>query len=785
MKQKLISTIKKMKYGCVALFSMLFFSSLTMKGQDDNRLFHHVNTKGYIINCMCRDVNGIVWLGTSSGLLSLPQLESRKPSTYHRPFTGIDASIGNISSDPDGRLWMKTLESDMMLYDPRKNEFVEDVATVLSKHGIQVSKDFTAKATNDGTVWVWKANRLYVLDKKTNHKKVHILPTDDYYKNVCFTESLAIVISNDALHFISRKGQSTLRRVPLPQKDHFYHLQADEHNNVWLMQHDYIMKYDYTAQQWQAPLHMPSIVSGIAMDSKSRLWVGTASNGIYIYDDKGNMIDHLQHSEWDSNSLQSNRIANLHYEADDDTMWIVYSKGGMTICTNDQADYALNNIVDRVNHETRTDVLNIIVSDDGGQIWMGLEERGVFCRQSPNASWENITNSESVTSMLIGRDSTLWIGSYLHGLTQYRAGGKKSCYFEGESPYSIVENSKGQLFTALLGRGVWWLDPSSGEQMDTHIVAPFVLDLKLYQDKLYAATTEGLFMTEGGTVWEKLCDGRFRSLCIGHDGWIWALGNEGYEGLTLLDNHGQRKEIPATIAHAPLKSIVADVEGNVWVTTPSELLMLRYDSDKLESFSFNVNPEGMQTYYNYHAAFIDAKGILWLGTSKGYQQIDTRKLIGLTKEITAVKRLVVASLSVNDNAISPGLSLDGRVLINQDLVYTRELFLQHNENSLVIECSEPYGNGFSADAYYYKLDGFSDRWYPMEGRSIVLSNLPPGDYELLTRTQVSRQSLLLTIHIASPLWQTWWAISLYIMIILAVAYILYRYNRRTKATGKP
>lgn len=50
---------------------ILFVIVLSIHAQK-NPQFHHINTKGYSVRAVYRDTNGIVWLGTSSGILSLP-----------------------------------------------------------------------------------------------------------------------------------------------------------------------------------------------------------------------------------------------------------------------------------------------------------------------------------------------------------------------------------------------------------------------------------------------------------------------------------------------------------------------------------------------------------------------------------------------------------------------------------------------------------------------------------------------------------------------------------------
>ncbi|MBO5579111.1 MAG: hypothetical protein J5952_01645 [Prevotella sp.] len=95
---------------------ILFVSVLSIYAQK-NLQFHHINTKGYSVRAVYRDINGIVWLGTSSGILSLPQLESRNPGGYQRLSSDISMSVNKVTGDSEGGLWIKTIDNDVYYYN--------------------------------------------------------------------------------------------------------------------------------------------------------------------------------------------------------------------------------------------------------------------------------------------------------------------------------------------------------------------------------------------------------------------------------------------------------------------------------------------------------------------------------------------------------------------------------------------------------------------------------------------------------------------------------------------
>ena len=748
---------------------ILFVSVLSIYAQK-NLQFHHINTKGYSVRAVYRDINGIVWLGTSSGILSLPQLESRNPGGYQRWSSNINMSVNKVTGDSEGGLWIKTIDNDVYYYHPQRNEFVEDVPAMLAKRYIKIWKEFDVIADKEGHTLATKDNNLYWWDQKTGKVTTLSIGTEEHIIAVCHNESYYALISNKSLYVLSIKEKRMNRQVPLPEEYHAHKLiNMDEAGNVWVWSDNKVWKYHHVLHQWTMVAQIPSDIVGFQLDGEQQLWMATDSDGIYLCDIDGHILTHLLHSTWDVNSLQSNKIDMLYYDKERQAMWVSYAKGGLSICTSHQDNYSLNNIVDVTTQESTSDVLTFSPSPQGEGMWIGMENRGVYLHDGNTE--KNIVRNGSATALRTGKDGSLWMGLYQQGLWHRQQNGNITHYFKGSSPYDVVENDKGDLFVALLGEGVWWLNPVTGDTVSTHLIPLYALDIAYHKHHLFAATTEGLFTMDKDFVWKKMCDGRFRYLCIDKDDYIWVLGNEGCEGLTLLNANGREVDVLADLKNAPLKNISVDKDGNIWIVTPTELLMLRHhaeDRSKFDRYSFNINPDGKQLYYNFRASEIDANGILWLGTTTGYQQVDTRKLLSKVNHQSKTCQLMLSAVSVNDKQLTPQT-------LGKDIIFIHELSLSYNENNLVIECSNPNDDGFSADAYYYQLKGLSDAWHPIEGRTIVFSNLPSGDYQLLTRTQFSQPSLLLAIHIAPPFWLSWWAFLLYLVVTALVIWGIVRY----------
>ena len=765
------------------LFMVLLLGlALTARAQANKQIqLHHVNTKGYAVRVCYRDVNGIMWLGTTSGLLSLPQLQSRNPAAYQRSLGNVNMSIKKICGDQQGRLWIKTIYNDNYFYDPQHDRFVEDTPAMLAEKGASVSSEFYVFTDHDDNTWIWKENRLYWLAKDAAKAEMMAVGADEQLRNLCPVGTQLLALSQKSLLRLSPAKKWLIQAIALPTgynvRDHLF-VAKDE--TPWIWASGMVWKYD--GGQWVAAFQADSDITGIAQDGDQRLWVSTQSNGIYICDRQGQVITHLTHNAVDSYSLLSNRVEMVSYEPVSRTMWIAYTKGGLSVFSNKDNHLLPHKIDDPSATGAVTDVLSFAPVKTRQGTWIGLEGRGVWLHDRQGD--HQVVSDGSAVALYAGDAGDLWAGIYRHGLVHRTADGHEHLYLEGTSPYAITEDDQGHIFTALLGKGVWQLDPESGQATDTRLKRKYVFDLEYYQQRLYAASTEGLFVRDRQQQWTKVCDGHFHYLSIDSRGNIWLIGNEGSEGLTLLDADGHPVEVPDHLRKAPLKSIAIDKEGNVWTITPSELLMIKYQPNAkqpLQSTSFKVNSLAQQVFYNPHTTFVDADGMLWIGATTGYQGINTHLLRAQNKEQSAAKKLVVGAVSINDNLLSPAQAFNGRSLLDQDVLYTRELRLRYNENNLVIECFQPCDDQYVTDVFYYQLKGLSDAWHPIDGHAIILSNLPPGNYQLMTRTQSSDAYSLLTIRIAPPFWFSWWAYCLYALLLAAVIYGIVRYYRNHHA----
>lgn len=70
---------------------------------------------------------------------------------------------------------------------------------------------------------------------------------------------------------------------------------------------------------------------------------------------------------------------------------------------------------------------------------------------------------------------------------------------------------------------------------------------------------------------------------------------------------------------------------------------------------------------------------LMVGTTLGFYLLDVNQLEKSIVSNQVTRQMIISSLRVNDNYVSPGMEMDGRVLVSSDLPYLKDLHLRYYE----------------------------------------------------------------------------------------------------------
>lgn len=216
------------------------------------------------------------------------------------------------------------------------------------------------------------------------------------------------------------------------------------------------------------------------------------------------------------------------------------------------------------------------------------------------------------------------------------------------------------------------------------------------------------------------------------------------------------------------KASLKDSKGNLWVSTNSGILVLDSSYRYLKSydkFSGHPIPE-----YSDRACYRDEKtGMMYFGGTNGITLIDE-------------------DTDLSHNSYTPEIYLTKFIIGNDEKPLTKVLHkgrlkLHHTNSSFSLVFSAIDHINQNDYSFTYCLDGHSDKWHEIEGRTINFSMLPPGKYTFRLKyinhvTSTYSSEVTLPIQVTPPLYRSVAAYIIYVLILAALTMWLIIWNKR-------
>lgn len=111
--------------------------------------------------------------------------------------------------------------------------------------------------------------------------------------------------------------------------------------------------------------------------------------------------------------------------------------------------------------------------------------------------------------------------------------------------------------------------------------------------------------------------------------------------------------------------------------------------------------------------------------------------------------------------------------------------LPYNQNSFRISFTVPDYSQSGQVEYAYMIEGLENTWTNTLGENLItFRNISPGEYTFKVKARLRNQEwddshiATLQVHIHPPLWLTWYAKVLYILLALLGLFIWFRFYKR-------
>ena len=530
-------------------------------------------------------------------------------------------------------------------------------------------------------------------------------------------------------------------------------------------------------------------------DNEGNIWFGTFS-GLQKYDVKKKRYERMDVPAY-VGGLNHPSIFSL-YKDDNGVIWLGTYYGGVNYFDPKRDGMVHYDYQNRTGKQLYYSLIGNMVKDKDGNLWLSTDGGGISCldkewnllAQYTSGGYNSLLHNNVKDIAYDASRDCLFIGTYLGGLSRY--------------------DRSTRLFYHYL--------PYQSSPTDGNGPGAIIHHLKMWKEDLYVSSREGIFRLDiDQNRFERVVDNRYCEwFDIDEEGTMYLMGEQSFTYFSLndiphkktvwLDSYGERGSV---------SQILARPEGLYVCTLGSGIYFFQKKDETLLHFSETNG--GLPSDYCYAMQAVDSTRLLVLGDagisllSLAQKQIKTLELdayssgtsvidgcglytdgqwvyVGDTKGVTffsldefAYSRSYApyfSALWVNNILISPG---DESGILTQALPFIRELRLQSHQNNLTFRF-QLQGDIYQHTnvLYEYKLEGFDEEWTPAPTQVIRYTKLRPGNYTLSVRLAGSQEpQQVMRIHIATPLYASWWAILLY-LLILSSAICYWIWNRYQK-----
>lgn len=398
-----------------------------------------------------------------------------------------------------------------------------------------------------------------------------------------------------------------------------------------------------------------------------------------------------------------------------------------------------------------------------------------------------------VKALKAGTNGDLWIGTYDRGAMVYYPGDEVFKSVSGVNPdvKTFARNGNGDM---LIGtdKGVY-LCPNGSlvaryyEEVN-RALKDLVIQTLLFdsQGKLWVGTFgKGIHVfnpdiSPAGHIEKRSGLPSNAVTCISEDskGRIWIGTREGLVVVPDLSKPESLKNVTGNDRRDSIHiaSLETDADCNVWASTNAGILRIGPDYDCVMAYPFRSSSGSLPLHtFMDNASAKDNDGRIFFASGNGIFEVEPKTLLATTD---AMPVFVTGFEVIKDRH-----SRENKYSLP---VASKKIVLPYDDNTFNISFNILDHALANSTEFAYKMDGDDNVWIYPAGNIALYRNLPPGTYKFMVRQRRNGQEwsdpqTILTIDIRPPFWLTWWAKSLYVIIILALMYAgIVFWNNRMK-----
>ena len=716
--------------------------------------------------------DGYLWIGTERGLVRFDGLNFYLIQSAAPELPSLSHVLG-LLSDTDGSLWLRLRRPGLTLLRYDSGIFgnaMGDLATRASVSAMTRGRDGTpAFCLLEG-----KSNAVVLLNKKFEKLASGVDLSASSVAAIAQTGNGEIWLgTSDVGLFRIHDGQASAVREGLPDLKVNALVPIGE-NELWVGTDSGIVRWDGAHLTGAGVPQVLKGVQALAMttDRDSNLWIGTNSKGLVrlntqgvafldnshsgpsgavtaVFEDRegdiwfggANGIERLRDSPFITYSTLEGLPSDgspVHVDSDN-RMWFAPVTGGLWWAKAGQSGRITTAGLDK-------DVVYSI-AERGRELWLGRQHGGLTqlnvdhgSLRAKSYTQRDGLGQDSVDSVSVARDGSVWAGTLSGGVSIFRDGRFKTYTaadgLRSNTISSILETSDGAM---------WFATPEGLSSLKDGRWVSFTTEQGLPSNDVNC-----LLEDSAGILWI----GTTAGLAFRRDKQIQVSGGA-----------------PASL-HEQILGIADDKLGSLWVTTSNHVLRVNRENllhsaladGDVRDYGIADGLRGVEGVRRSRSVVTDTAGRIWLSLNRGISVVDPARLrSNSAPAIPHIQRIVA----------------DGR-----PIPFERNTRIPGGRQRIVFSFT-----GLSLAVpervrFRYRLDGFDSDWSePVPAREAVYTNLSPRAYRFrITASNPdgvwSTNEAAIPFQVEPLFWQTWWFRLSLIAFCMAGILALYRFRLR-------
>ena len=749
----------------IALSLYIILSTLYLKAGEQYIYTKISNQNGLTstVNCIYKEKDGAVWLGTPRGLYSFNGYNIK----HFNDSLFIGRAVYDIEEDIKGGIWILT---DRWIMHRKKGE---EAFRVINCTQEKETHSFMSMCQDEEGLWFGGVGCIYRYTYEEERLSPFCNPGNRYCSIINKVDSSTLMCSSSNGSILVNTLTGEVTEVPTKSPIEVSAVHIDSKGRVWIACYNqgiWVYEKDWTLYRSYSTGNS-SLSSDLVIcltEKDGKIWAGTDGGGINVIDPENDVINVLSYIPGDSSSFPAHSIKSI-YADNYGNIWAGSTRDGLIKVSPSGMKTYFDSHIGLSDGMTNHTVLCLFQEENNDAIWIGTDGGGLnrFDPATKKFTHYPATLGTKIITISTYSESELALSVYSGGIWIFNkhTGVVRSLEIKDEGLSYFMKYTGRSLLT------------SNGKNGELYLLADFI---KMYDRKTGLCTSvtleeegrtsgsvyvigtgeKGLYLHDffniyllNGDKLQKIGDTgdyRISSGYLGENGSIWLATNN---GLCRFDEKSRSTHHIETNLFTGTSTVVWDGKSKVWIGAGSSLYA--YLTDKDSFAMFGESDGASPNEYLSKPRLLSYNGDVYIGGVQGLLRIDSEYTI----DASEIPQLSLYDISADKERIYSG----------KDGIYK----VPRATKILSISVSTQETDISRHKMYRFSIPG-SGKDYRLTSPTLEIRDLPePGKYEVLVSCtkrngEWTEPSKIMTIKIPRPWYLSGWFIAgvlVFIMII--------------------